>query len=151
MLVGSLLKGASNLAQKKNSKKSSQITEKMEAIDRTQEEELSRLLTKAKKTEFSDKFNFADILNGGEIREAYRQQVPIFQYDCMFKKFWHKTLSGCEDVTWPGKITNFALTSGTTSAASKRIPVSKQMIKGIKKVCLKQVLTLSELDMPASF
>lgn len=151
MLVGSLLKGASDLAQKKNSKKSSKITKEMEAIVRKQEQQLTKLLTKAKKTEFGDKFNFKEILESGDLREAYRQEVPIFQYDFMFKQFWHKTLNGVEDVSWPGKISNFALTSGTTSASSKRIPVSKQMIRSIKKVCLKQVLTLSDLDMPASF
>jgi GH3 auxin-responsive promoter len=151
MLVGKLLKGASNLAQKKNSKKSSQMSERMEAILKKQEQQLSKILSKAKKTEFGEKFHFQDILNSGDIRDSYRRQVPIFQYDFMFKKFWHKTLDGEEDISWPGKITNFALTSGTTSAASKRIPISKQMIKGIKKVCLKQVLTLSELDMPATF
>ncbi|MBD3638287.1 MAG: GH3 auxin-responsive promoter family protein [Crocinitomicaceae bacterium] len=123
----------------------------MEAIVKKQEEQLVKLLSKAKKTEFGEKFNFQNILNSKDVREAYRQQVPIFQYDFMFKKFWYKTLNGEEDVTWPGKISNFALTSGTTSASSKRIPVSKQMIKSIKKVCFKQVLTLSDLNMPASF
>ncbi|UKN00773.1 GH3 auxin-responsive promoter family protein [Paracrocinitomix mangrovi] len=151
MIVGTILKGASSLAQKKNNKKSQQLTEKMESVVEKQEEVLTKLLSKAKKTEFGEKFNFTGILKSENIREAYRQQVPIFQYDLMFKQFWCKTLEGKEDVTWPGKISNFALTSGTTSASSKRIPVSKQMIKSIKKVCLKQAVSLADLKFPTSF
>lgn len=152
MLVGKLLKGASDAAQKRKIKKSSRNnSEKMEAIVQIQEQQLIKLLSKAKKTEFGKEFNFQQILNSPDVRDAYRKQVPIFTYDFMFKKFWYKTLDGKEDVSWPGRISNFALTSGTTSASSKRVPVSKQMIKGIKKICLRQVLTLSELDMPPTF
>lgn len=151
MLVGKLLKGASDAAQKRKSKKSSKISEKMEDIAKVQEEQLIKLLSKAKKTEFGQEFNFQDILNSKNVRNSYREQVPIFQYDFMFSKFWHKTLDGRSDVSWPGKIKNFALTSGTTSASSKRVPVSRQMIKSIKKICLRQVLSLSKLDMPPSF
>lgn len=151
MLVGKLLKGASDAAQKRKKKKSSKISEEIGAIATKQEEQLAKLLSKAKKTEFGEKYNFQDILNGGNVRESFRQNVPIYQYDSMFQEFWHKTLDGCDDVSWPGKISNFALTSGTTSSSSKRVPVSKQMIKCIKKICLRQVLTLSELDMPPTF
>ena len=151
MLVGKLLKGASDAAQKRKNKKSSKISEKIEATTKKQEEQLEKLLSKAKKTEFGEKYKFQDILNTGNVMEAYRLVVPIYQYDSMFEEFWHKTLEGGKDISWPGKITNFALTSGTTSASSKRIPVSKQMIKSIKKICLRQVLSLSELDMPPSF
>ncbi|MEX1001134.1 MAG: GH3 auxin-responsive promoter family protein [Crocinitomicaceae bacterium] len=151
MIVGSLLKSASHIAHKKNSKNRSQNSEKFEMVIETQEDQLIKLLQKAKKTEFGQVYHFEEILSAANVKDAYRKVVPIFQYDYMFKKFWHKTLSGCEDISWPGKITNFALTSGTTSAASKRVPVSKQMIKGIKKTCLNQVLSLSELNLPSSF
>ena len=83
--------------------------------------------------------------------ETYSKNVPIYDYDIMFNQFWHKTLSGVPNVSWPGKIENFALTSGTTGSASKRIPVSKQMIHTIQKVSLKQMLGLSKLNLPTYF
>src|SRR5690606_29501268 len=108
-------------------------------------------LSKAKNTEFGKKYNFSKILKSENVMQAYKENVPIFDYDYMFRKFWHKTLSGTPNVTWPGRITNFALTSGTTGASSKRIPVSKQMIQTIKKTSIKQLLTLSHLDIDSSF
>ena len=120
-------------------------------VNTTQEKQLRKLLNKAKKTEFGMKYDFASILKSENILQAYREKVPIFDYDYMFKEFWHKTLSGTPNVTWPGHISNFALTSGTTGASSKRIPVSKQMIQTIKKSSIKQLLSLSNLEIDSSF
>src|SRR5690606_26275001 len=75
----------------------------------------------------------------------------IFDYEYLYKKFWHKTLNGNANVTWPGLIQNFALTSGTTGASSKRIPVSKQIIKSIRKASINQLLTLSKINIEAYF
>ncbi|MCB9224539.1 MAG: GH3 auxin-responsive promoter family protein [Crocinitomicaceae bacterium] len=150
MIVGTILKGASSLAHKKSVKKS-QLSEKRKNVAALQEEQLRKLLSKAKKTEFGSTYGFTKLVESDNIRNSFRENVPIFQYEFMYKKFWHKTLAGVEDVTWPGKIQNFALTSGTTNAASKRIPVSKQMIRGIKRTCLKQVLTLSDMKLPSAF
>lgn len=116
-----------------------------------QEKQLKKLLNKAKSTEFGKKYGFSKILKSKNIAKAYREAVPIYDYNLMFNQFWHKTLAGVEDVSWPGKIENFALTSGTTGAASKRIPVSKQMLRTIKKACVKQVLGLSKLNLPVDF
>ena len=116
-----------------------------------QRKQLKRLLTKAKSTEFGHKYQFSKLLKSENIEEAYRNAVPIYNYELMFSHFWHKTLSGVRDVSWPGKIENFALTSGTTGASSKRIPVSREMIKMIKKTSVKQFLGLHKLDLPAPF
>ena len=116
-----------------------------------QEKQLKKLLNKAKSTEFGKKHGFSKILKADNIAKAYRETVPVYDYNQMFNQFWHKTLSGVADVSWPGKIENFALTSGTTGSASKRIPVSKQMIKTIKSVSMRQMLGLSKLNLPADF
>lgn len=118
---------------------------------KAQEKQLKKLLNKAKSTDFGRKYRFSKILKAPNMLEAYRQQVPIYNYELMFNHFWHKTLSGVKDVSWPGKIENFALTSGTTGAASKRIPVSKEMIKTIRKVSVKQLMGLHKLDLPVEF
>lgn len=119
--------------------------------ERQQVKQLKKLLNKAKSTAFGRTYGFSKILKSEDIIKTYREAVPIYDYNQMFNKFWHKTLSGMSDVTWPGKIENFALTSGTTGSASKRIPVSKQMIKTIKKVSVRQLLGLSRLNLPTDF
>lgn len=116
-----------------------------------QEKQLKKLLTKAKSTEFGKKHGFSKILKSDNLMATYSKTVPIYDYELMFNQFWHKTLSGVSDVSWPGKIENFALTSGTTGSASKRIPVSQQMINTIQKVSLKQMLGLAKLNLPSDF
>ena len=42
-------------------------------------------------------------------------------------------LPALDDITWPGKIPYYALSSGTTSGATKYIPVSWEMVESNKK------------------
>ncbi len=116
-----------------------------------QEKQLKKLLTKAKKTKFGRDFNFNKILKSDNMANTFHENVPVFDYNTMFKQYWHQTLNGIEDVAWPGKIKNFALTSGTTGSASKRIPVSDKMISSIKKAGIKQFLTFSKISVPNDF
>ena len=146
-ILGNLIKGASKIAENKKNK--NQLNQG--DADQQQLRTLTDLLGKAQNTEFGTTYDFEDILKSDDPRQEFRNRVPIFQYDYMFQKFWHKTLNGVKDVSWPGKISNFALTSGTTNSASKRIPVSEEMIKGIKKTCLNQILTLNKMDLPSNF
>ena len=53
-----------------------------------------------------------------------------------------------KDVTWPGKIEHFALSSGTSDGASKYIPVSPEMVKAIRRASMRQVLSIARTDMP---
>src|SRR5690606_26216067 len=46
------------------------------------------------------------------------------------------------DVTWPGKIFYYALSSGTSEAASKYIPVTKDMLRSNRVNYLRQLLSL---------
>jgi hypothetical protein len=57
-------------------------------------------------------------------------------------------LEGKEDVTWPGKVRFFGLTSGTSNDASKRVPLTRDMIRSIRRVGIRQLLSLAELDLP---
>jgi len=43
------------------------------------------------------------------------------------------SLLGKEDICWPGKVKYFALSSGTSGSPSKRIPITHDMIRTIKK------------------
>lgn len=143
-VLGTVLKTTTKYAYKLNN-----LVKREASV--AQEKQLRKLLAKAKNTEFGQQYHFAEILKSDDILKAYQEQVPIFDYDYLFKKFWHKTLNGIGNVTWPGHISNFALTSGTTGAASKRIPVSKQMVQTIRKTSIKQLLSLSKIDFDSSF
>lgn len=143
-LRGTVLKKATKYASKFNNS----ITQEAE---KKQLKQLKKLLNKAKGTEFGKKYGFSKILKSNDLMKTFADQVPIYDYNLMFQHFWHKTLSGVADVSWPGVVKNFALTSGTTGAASKRVPVSNQMIQTIKKVAIKQMLGLGKMDLPADF
>ncbi|MFD1553909.1 GH3 auxin-responsive promoter [Putridiphycobacter roseus] len=143
-VIGSLIKSTSKYAAK--------VVEKPVVKGHEyQEKQLKKLLVKAKKTNFGKDFNFNQILKSDDIIKAFQAEVPVFDYNLMFQQYWHKTLSGVENVSWPGKIKNFALTSGTTGSASKKIPVSDKMISSIKKAGIKQFLSFSKIDVPAEF
>lgn len=143
-VLGTVLKTTTKYAYKLNN-----LVQRPSSL--AQEKQLRKLLLRAKNTEFGKQYGFEDILRSGDIMKTFRSKVPIFDYNQLFSKFWHKTLNGNGNVTWPGYISNFALTSGTTGASSKRIPVSKQMIQTIRRTSLKQLLTLSRINIDSTF
>jgi hypothetical protein len=107
-----------------------------------QMKELKRLLRKAKDTEFGRNFNFEEILNSKHPGKKFQELVPIFDYNKIFNEWWSKTLEGKGDVTWPGNYSFYALSSGTSEASSKYIPITKDMLKSHKISMAKQYLSL---------
>ncbi|MGQ9863264.1 MAG: GH3 auxin-responsive promoter family protein [Bacteroidia bacterium] len=59
--------------------------------------------------------------------EDFRQKVPIRTYEELFP-YIHRTLQGEKDILWPGRVTWFAKSSGTTNDRSKFIPMPKAML-----------------------
>lgn len=120
-----------------------------------QEDELRHLLHKARNTAFGKHYGFRELLHNYPedtpplvLFEAFRRAVPVFDYDSLFEAWWHRTLQGEEDVCWPGRIQYFALTSGTSGAPSKRIPITEDLTKAIQRTSRKQLLTLAKMDLP---
>ena len=56
-----------------------------------------------------------------------------------------KHLEGVPDVTWPGKIKYYALSSGTSEAASKYIPVTKEMLRSNTINYIRQLISAIRL------
>jgi GH3 auxin-responsive promoter len=110
-----------------------------------QDQTLRKLVRKAQFTQFGQQNDFSRLLKTRNITKYYNQNVPYYDYNKMHKDWWHKTLEGEENVTWPGKIKYFALTSGTSEAASKRVPVTKELIKQIRKTSIRQMMTIPDL------
>lgn len=117
-----------------------------------QKNELKELLITASQTEFGKYHNFADVLNGfrkgdKEFYKRYRKNVPIHTYNRIYADWWKLALRGVKNVCWPGRVKYFALSSGTSEASSKYIPVTKEMTKAIQKTSIRQILTLSKYDL----
>jgi hypothetical protein len=118
---------------------------------RQQVKVLKRLLKKARFTEFGQQYMFDEILLSKHPGKKFQQEVPIFDYNKIYKKWWHKTLDGVSDVTWPGQVKFFALSSGTSEAASKYIPITKDLLRGNQVTMIKQLLSLRNYeDIPLS-
>ncbi len=113
---------------------------------RQQSRVLKKLLKKAKYTEFGQEYHFDEILLHKRPAKLFQQLVPIFDYDKIYDQWWHRTLEGIPDVCWPGKIKYFALSSGTSGAASKYIPITNDLMKGNRIVMVKQMLTLRNYE-----
>lgn len=116
-----------------------------------QQKVLSKLLLKAQYTAIGNKYNFGNILKSKDIFTAFSNEVPVYDYNKMLDEFWYRTKNGEANVTWPGKVKYFGLTSGTSDAASKTVPLTNDMIKAIRKTSLFQLETISLFDLPSSF
>lgn len=81
----------------------------------------------------------------------FKSNVPITNYEEIHHKWWKRTLDGEKDICWPGNVKFFALSSGTSGASSKYIPVTTEMHKSIQRTSVRQILTLSKYDLPEEF
>lgn len=107
-----------------------------------QQRVLKKLLRKAQYTEFGQKYGFDEILMHKDPAQKFQELVPVYDYNKIYNEWWHKTLQSKADVTWPGKINYYALSSGTSEAASKYIPITNDLLRGNKMVMIKHLLTL---------
>jgi hypothetical protein len=122
--------------------------------------QLKKLINKAKDTRFGHYYRFEEILNHRSVflkpnntRELYlsfKSEVPCFDYNKMYDEWWSQTHNDQKDITWPGRVKYYALSSGTSGAPSKYIPVTKDQLKAIKKTGVKQILDLKNFDFKAS-
>ena len=103
---------------------------------------LKKLLKKARFTEFGQTYRFDEILLSKHAGKKFQQLVPTHDYSKIYASWWHKTLEGRRDICWPGKIKYFALSSGTSEAASKYIPITNDLMRGNRIVMIKQLLSL---------
>lgn len=117
---------------------------------RVQRKTLKKLLTKAQFTAFGMTYNFEGMLNARHYVKEFQKRVPTFDYDTIHQKWWSRALAEEENVCWPGKINYFALSSGTSGAPSKYIPVTRSQIAAIRRGSLKSVMSLAYYDLPST-
>jgi len=90
---------------------------------------LRRLVARAAGTGFGRDHNFAAIRDVAE----FQQRVPLRRFEDTWAAYWQPSFPDLVNVTWPGRIPYFALTSGTTTGATKHIPVSTEMVGANKR------------------
>lgn len=112
---------------------------------------LSQLLKKAEYTAFGRHYGFGRIALAADPVAAFQQEVPLHDYDLMFDQWWHRSLEGEPDVCWKGRVRYFALSSGTSGAASKYIPVTLDMTRSMRQAGLRMFACLPKYRVPASF
>ena len=121
-----------------------------------QKNELRELLITAHETEFGKYYEFRNILTDfrkghRDFYDTFKKKIPIHDYNKIYREWWHLSLKGVKNICWPGRIKYFALSSGTSEAASKHIPVTKEMTKSIQKTSMRQILSLSRYELPNEF
>ncbi len=104
---------------------------------------LKKLLKKARFTEFGQRYRFDNILMSNHPGKEFQQQVPTFDYNKIYDAWWYKAKDGSPDVCWPGVIKYFALSSGTSDATSKYIPITKDLIRSNTITSFKQLISFT--------
>jgi hypothetical protein len=144
-VLGSLLKGGIKFTS------TIQKIRKVKPL-KWQKKAFTKLIAKARYTQFGEKYKFDEILStsifekGTEFYKKFQEHVPIYDYNKIYAEWWHKARNGEKNVCWPGKIKYFALSSGTSDAASKAIPVTKEMIKAIQRTSINQIISLGHYN-----
>jgi hypothetical protein len=116
-----------------------------------QKKQLIKLLRRAQFTAFGENYDFTDLVESADPINAFRNQVPVFDYNSMYKQWWYRALNGEAYVSWPGRVKYFALSSGTSEASSKHIPVTSDMLASIKRASVRQLVSASKYKFPVQF
>ena len=115
---------------------------------------LSKLIRRSSHTVFGMYYSFHKLI-GQKKKDIsvkdFQNAVPILTYNDFYDPWIKKMLAGDKNVTWPGQIKFFALSSGTTGSPSKRIPITRSMIRSFQRSSLLQFNVLFKLDFPISF
>ncbi len=89
----------------------------------TQRRVLLGLLRRAEHTRFGRDHGFGEI---GDVA-AFQEAVPLRRYEQMWADYWQPAFPRLVDVTWPGLVRHFAVSSGTTAGRTKYLPVTAEM------------------------
>lgn len=91
---------------------------------------LRALLARAAATEVGREYRFGRLacLRESELERAYRDAVPLADYEGWRPRMQRMREGAERDVSWPGLVMDWAQTSGTTGG-QKYIPVSREMMR----------------------
>lgn len=116
----------------------------------SQRRTLRQLIRQASGTAFGKHYNFSKFVERSDLITAFQNEVPFHDYDKIFDEWWHRLLDGEPDICWKGKVNYFGLSSGTTGASSKYIPVTHDMTKSMRQAGLRMFACLPKYKLPAN-
>jgi len=90
---------------------------------------LMKLVRHAQGTRYGRDHDFAFLSSVAD----YQNRVPLRDYDAFWTQYWQAAYPKLDNITWPGFTPYYALSSGTTSGATKFIPVTHEMVKSNRK------------------
>ncbi len=102
-----------------------------------QQNVLHKLLKKSQQTAFGKTYEYPQILKSPFPYREFKNRVPIHDYDQMFEKWWSRCLEGEKNVVWKGTVKYFALSSGTSGAPSKYLPVTSDMQQAMRRAAFR--------------
>ncbi len=88
-----------------------------------QEVQLLSLVSRAQDTKFGRDHSFKSIRSVAD----YQKAVPLRTYDQFWEDYLRAPFPLLDNVTWPGRIPFFAVSSGTSSGTTKYIPYTSEM------------------------
>lgn len=109
-----------------------------------QRQVLGKLLKKSAKTIYGQAYDFAGLLEAKDLLTAFQERVPLADYNDLYNPWWERVYEGHSNVTWPGRPKYFAMSSGTSDAATKYIPVSKAMLKALGRGAFRMFATFPD-------
>lgn len=95
----------------------------MADVKATQLNTLKDLIEKARKTEYGKKYRFDRVSS----YESFKKRVPMIRYQDI-ASYVERMKQGEKDVLWPGTVTDYAMSAGTTGGG-KHIPLSNERLK----------------------
>jgi hypothetical protein len=103
-----------------------------EDVAASQERQLLRLVAAARDTRFGKDHDFGAIRSIAD----FQARVPLRTYTQLWDGYWSKGFPNLTDVTWPGRLPFYAVSSGTSTGKVKYIPCSDAMVRANKKGAL---------------
>lgn len=97
-----------------------------------QEQTLQKLIRAAQDTQFGKDHDFRRI----RTRADYLRLVPLRTYEDFWRDYWRPKWPALAGVSWPEQAPYYALSSGTTSGATKHIPITPAMLASNKRAAL---------------
>lgn len=97
-----------------------------------QRRQLLSLVRRAARTRFGRDHRFPEIADVAD----FQARVPPRRYEEMWDIYWRHDFPRLVDLTWPGTIPFFALSSGTASGTTKYIPCSREMNRANSRAAL---------------
>ena len=96
-----------------------------ESAAAAQQHTLKRLLRRAAGTRFGRAHDFARLRAPRDFAAA----VPLRRYEDFWAEYWRRDFPRLDDCCWPGLVSFFAATSGTSTGRTKFIPVTRAMLR----------------------